>query len=188
MRRDFARARPILGDLLALLEGDDRDRVQRRIDEVTGAIGDGRFSAAWQFPEIVAEGRRLYEEQRRRQAAEARQARALETARRRAQAHLRDAQDLLGAEASSRLQRALRSAADPDAVAAVEAEADRVLETARGATAKRRGREIERTRARIQRAASSAAEEPESDLQPWQEVLRRFAEQQGGPDGTGERD
>ena len=185
VRRDFARVRPALGDLLALLEGDAHHELQRRVDEVTQAIGEGRFSAAWQYPEIVADGRRLYDEQRRHQAEAARSARALDTARRRAQAHLRDSQELLGAEASARLQRTLRDAGDPAAVAAVETEAERAVDAARGATSKRRDREIERTRARIQRVVPHPGEETEPDLQPWQEVLRRFAEQQTGSDGDG---
>jgi hypothetical protein len=178
VKRDFARARPALADLLALLEGDDRARLQDRLHEITTGIGEGKFSLAWQYPELVAEGRELYERQRRRNAETARVARTLETARRRVLVQLRDAGPQLGQEAAARLQRALRAAVDSEAIAAVEAELDRALEQGRTASARRQQKEIERTRARIHRSMPNVGVPEPETVETWQDVLRRFAEQQ----------
>lgn len=180
VRRDFARARPPLSNILALLEGDTHEQFSQRINELTEGISSGKFSLAWQYPDLVDEGRALYEKQRREGAESARANRQLDTARRRVQDRIRDAGDALGADVSARLQRQLRSAADSEAIAAVAAEVDAVMSTARSSADKRREREIERTRARIRRSASAAGatavEEPQTET--WQDVLRRFAEQQ----------
>jgi len=178
VKRDFARARPALADLLALLEGDDRVHLRNRLDEITTGIGQGRFSLAWQYPQLVAEGRELYERQRRRQAETARVARTLETARRRVAAQLRDAGAQLGQEAASRLGRELRAAADTAAVSVVETELDRALGQARAASARRQHKEIERTRARIRRSTPNGATAEPETAETWQDVLRRFAKQQ----------
>jgi hypothetical protein len=181
VRRDFARARPPLSNILALLEGDVHDQYAQRIDELTAGISAGRFSLAWQYPDLVDEGRTLYEKQRRESAESARANRQLDTARRRIQDRIRDAGDALGADIAARLQRQLRSATDNEAINAVGTELDGVVSTARSSADKRREREIERTRARIMRSAAAAGvaavtEPPQTET--WQDVLRRFAEQQ----------
>jgi hypothetical protein len=180
VRRDFAKARPALADLLGLLQGDDRAAFQQRVDELTAGITSGRFSLAWQYPTLIEEGRKLYEAQRSQIAEAQRAQRQLESARRRASERLRDAADVLAAEASARLGRALRQASDLAAIAEVEAEVDRALSSARSAGSKRRDREIERTRNRLLRTLPKAAltEEPQSES--WQDVLRRFAQEQIG--------
>jgi hypothetical protein len=179
VRRDFARARPPLSNILALLEGDAKDSFSTRIDELTAGISAGRFSLAWQYPDLVDEGRALYEKQRRETAESARANRQLDTARRRVQDRIRDAADQLTADVAARLQRQLRSAADAEAINAIAAELDGVATAAKSTAEKRREREIERTRARIRRSASAAGvAEPTPQTETWQDVLRRFAEQQ----------
>jgi len=178
VRRAHAEARPALGDLLAQLQGEERARLQHRLDELTAAISAGRFSNAWQYPDLVSDGRAALERQRAAQADAERANRALETRRRRAGERLKDAAGQLPAEASARLTRSLRSAADDAAIAEVEAETDGALSSARLVSARRRDREIERTRSQLQRALpKSGATEPASES--WQDVLRRFAADQG---------
>lgn len=178
VRRDYARVRPALADLLALLDGSARDELQSRIDELTAGISSGRFSLAWRYPDVVEQGRRLYELQRAEHAERAQASRALDTARRRATARLRDAADMLSSEASSRLQRTVRSAPDLAAIAAAEAELERTVGNARTAHTRRRDKEIERTKARIRRSTPRPAVVEQPAAETWQDVLRRFAEQQ----------
>lgn len=189
VRRDFARVRRPLGLLLAELEGEFADQLRRRLDEVTTAISAGRFSAAWQYPEVVAEGRRLLAEQRRLRAERERQARTLEDARRRLLQRVGDVEGLVGQETLVRLQRTVRSASDLSALRSAESDVERVLEQARTAWSKRREREIERVRARIRGVARGEGGEGTTTL-PWQEVLRRALSETAvegagvGPEGT----
>ncbi len=179
VRRDFARARPPLSNILALLEGDVHDDYERRIKELTEAISAGRFSLAWQYPDLVDEGRTLYDKQRREGAETARQSRQLDVARRRVQDRIRDAADALAPDVAARLQRQLRTATDSAGINAVASELDGVATAAKSTAEKRREREIERTKARIMRSAPgarAATETPQTET--WQDVLRRFAEQQ----------
>jgi len=168
--------RPPLGDLLVLLEPPARDELRSRLDELTAGISSGRFSLAWQYPALVAFGRNEYDKQRRAQEAAASSRRGLDAARRRLSASIRDAG--VAAEAGARLHRALRAAESEDAVAAVESELNQLTVASRSAHDRRREREIERTRSRIRRAAPHTVAEERSES--WQDVLRRFAEQQGG--------
>src|SRR5207245_6886828 len=106
----------------------------------------------------------------------------------RARERARDAGDGLPADAAARLQRQLRAATTQDEVNAVVAELDGVISVAKTSAEKRREREIERTKARIQRSAAAAGvatEEPRSES--WQDVLRRFAEQQAAASRASER-
>jgi hypothetical protein len=185
VRRAHAKARPELAELLGSLQGQARAQFLAKVEELVGTISSGKFSSAWQYPDVIAEGRALQEKQRAELAEAAKATRHLEGARRRAGERLRDAAELLAPDANARLQRALRSATDEGAIAAVEAEASRALSTARSAHNKRRDREIERTRARINRTLPRAALEAESPTETWQDVLRRFAEEQSASTGTG---
>jgi hypothetical protein len=185
VRRAHAKARPELAELLGALQGQGRAQFLAKVDELVQTISSGKFSSAWQYPDVIAEGRTLLEKQRADLAEQAKATRHLEGARRRAGDRLRDAAELLAPDANARLQRALRSATDEEAIAAVEAEASRALSTARSAHTKRRDREIERTRARINRTLPRAALEAESPTETWQDVLRRFAEEQSASTGTG---
>jgi hypothetical protein len=185
VRRAHAKARPELAELLGSLQGPHRGQFLARLEELVAAISSGKFSVAWQYPDVIAEGRAILERQRSDLAEAAKATRHLESARRRAADRLRDAAELLTADAASRLQRALRSASDGEAIAAVEAEANKALSTARSAHNKRRDREIERTRARIHRTLPRAALEAESPTETWQDVLRRFAEEQSASTGAG---
>jgi hypothetical protein len=185
VRRAHAKARPELAELLGSLQGPARAQFLAKLEELVATISSGKFSQAWQYPEVIAEGRAMQEKQRADQVELAKATRHLEGARRRAGDRLRDAAELLAPDAASRLQRALRSATDEEAIAAVEAEATRALGTARSAHNKRRDREIERTRARIHRTLPRAAVEAESPTETWQDVLRRFAEEQSASTGAG---
>ncbi|HEX3608015.1 MAG TPA: hypothetical protein VH134_18995 [Candidatus Dormibacteraeota bacterium] len=185
VRRAHAKARPDLAELLGSLQGPVRVQFLAKLEELVATISSGKFSSAWQYPELIAEGRVLQEKQRADLAESAKATRHLEGARRRASDRLRDAAELLAPDAAARLQRALRSATDEESIAAVEAEATRALSTARSATNKRRDREIERTRARINRTLPRAALEAEGPTETWQDVLRRFAEEQSASTGAG---
>lgn len=183
VRRDFARARPALADLLGLLQGEERADFLAHVEEVTAGVSAGKFSLAWQYPALIEEGRMRYEAQRARIAEQQRAGRELERARRAATAHLRDAASVLPADAGARLGRELRAAHDLEAIAALDAEIGRALEGARGSTTRRREREIERTRSRILRTLPPAAVATEEPTESWQDVLRRFAEQQSESTG-----
>ncbi len=185
VRRAHAKARPELAELLGSLQGQARAEFLTKLDALVATISSGKFSQAWQYPEVIAEGRALQERQRAELAEAAKATRHLEGARRRAADRLRDAAELLAPDAAARLNRALRAASDEASIAAVEAEAMKALSTARSASNKRRDREIERTRARINRTLPRAALEAESPTETWQDVLRRFAEEQSASTGTG---
>lgn len=185
VRRAHAKARPELAELMGSLHGPARVQFVAKLEELVATISSGKFSSAWQYPEVIAEGRALQERQRADQAEAAKATRHLEGARRRAGDRLRDAAELLTPDAAARLQRALRSASDEESIAAVEAEAIKALGTARSAHNKRRDREIERTRARIHRTLPRSALEAESPTETWQDVLRRFAEEQSASTGAG---
>jgi hypothetical protein len=186
VRRAHAKARPELAELLGSLQGAARAQFLAKLEELVATISGGKFSSAWQYPEVIAEGRALQEKQRAELAEAAKATRHLEGARRRAGDRLRDAAEMLAPDAAARLQRALRAApSDEESIAAVEAEAMKALSTARSASNKRRDREIEKTRARIHRTLPRAALEAESPTETWQDVLRRFAEEQSASTGAG---
>jgi hypothetical protein len=187
VRRDFAKARPALADLLGLLQGDERARFQQRVDELTAGITSGKFSLAWQYPTLIEDGRKIYEAQRSQIAESQRVQRQLESARRRAGDRLRDAGELLAPDAAARLSRSLRQATDLAAIAEIEAEADRALSSARSAGSRRRDREIERTRNRLLRTLPKAALIEEPQTESWQDVLRRFAMEQSGEQDADQR-
>jgi uncharacterized protein with von Willebrand factor type A (vWA) domain len=185
VRRAHAKARPELAEVLGSLQGAPRAQFLARLEALVATISSGKFSSAWQYPEVIAEGRALQETQRASMVEAAKASRQLDSLRRRASDRLRDAADLLAPDAAARLQRALRSANDEQSIAAVESEAIKALSTARSASNTRRDREIERTRARINRSLPRAALEVESPTETWQDVLRRFAEEQSASTGAG---
>jgi hypothetical protein len=176
VRRAHAQARPILGDQLGALSGALRDEFQERVDEFVARISSGKFSQAFQYAQLVNDGQELVERQRRENAQAARAQRALETARKRATDALRDAGERLPAETSARLNRALRSASDPNALRTVETEVRQAVGAARGVEDRRREREISRTRTRIEKATPRGAATAEP-VQDWQDVLRKLQEQ-----------
>jgi hypothetical protein len=183
VRRDFARARPALADLLGHLQGEERAAFLAHLEEITAGVSAGKFSLAWQYPALLEEGRARFEAQRARIAEQQRAGRELERARRSATGHLREAAGLLPADTSARLGRELRGAHDLEAIAAVDAEIARASEGARDSTTRRREREIERTRSRMLRTLPQAAVATEEPAESWQDVLRRFAEQQSESTG-----
>ncbi len=174
VRRAHSQARPILADMLGVLSGDRRDRLATALDEVTAEISAGRFSQAFRYADLIAEGERLVAEQRIESEAAERAQRVIETARRRVADRLRDAATILSPDVSSRLGKALRSAADEEAIAAVEREVSVALETARTQHDRRREREISKTRTRIERAVPRSGGGMAED---WQDVLRRLQEE-----------
>ncbi len=176
VRRAHAQARPILGDQIAALSGDLRDEYEQRVQEFVERVSSGKFSQAFGYAQLIADGQKLVDQQRTDNAEVARAQRALDTARKRAGDALRDAGDRLGAETSARLNRELRAATDPDAVRGVEGELRQALGAVRGVEERRREREISRTRSRIEKSTPRGAV-PSEPAQDWQDVLRKLQEQ-----------
>jgi hypothetical protein len=176
VRRAYGQARPILNDQLGALGGDARERYESDIADLTAAISSGKFSQAFNYPQLIARGQELLERQLRDNAEAARAQRALDSERRKVGEQLRDAAGRIAPDVSARLGKALRSAPDAAAIAAIGTEAEQATESARSGEEKRREREISRTRTRIQRSVpkSATAAEPAED---WQDVLRRLQEQ-----------
>jgi len=177
VRRAHGQAQPILGDLLGTLEGDRRTELAGKVEALVATISSGKFSQAWLYPKVIEEGGALLEAQRREGAESSRARHAVETSRRRVSDQLRDHADRLTPDTSGRLNRALRSASDPEAVAAVAGEVERAVGSVRTMEERRRDREIGRTRAKIRRSLPKSAP-VEASGETWQETLRRFAEQQ----------
>ena len=176
VRRAFGLARPILADELGNLSGDARGRLEDAIAELTTVISSGKFSQAFRYADLIALGDRLLADQRREQAEAARVQRTIDTARKRVNDQLRDAATQLPQETWSRLSKALRAAADVDAINAVGTEMTASLSSARVVQERRRDREIHRTRTSIQRSTprSQTSAPPAED---WQDVLRRLQEE-----------
>lgn len=177
VKRAYAQARPILADLLGSLEGAPREEFQRAIDDITERINTGKFSQAFQYPQLIATGMELYTQQRATSAERARAAHALDLLRRKGSDLLRDAGPQLAPDATSRLGRALRSAATAEEIAEVETEIRQAVELARSSQDRKRDREITKTRTKIQRAAPRAQSRPMETTETWQDVLRRLQEQ-----------
>ncbi len=178
-RRLHGQARPVLADLLGNLEGDAREQLASRLDELIAGVNAGRFSLMWQYPQLIDEGWSLLQRRQREVAAAARRRQAVEVARRRVSEQLRDVTDRIGADAASRLHRGLRSAADLEAVANVGREVELAVSSARSIEERRRDREIHRTRERLRRSlpGGEAAEPDTAAAETWQDALRRIAQQ-----------
>lgn len=162
--------------MLGTLTETRREQLDAALTHVISRINEGKFSQAFRYPEVIELGSRLLTDERRENAAAARARHLLESARKRAADELRDGAGQLPPEAASRLNKALRSATDVEAIEAVSREARQALESARSVQDKRREREIHRTRTRIERSLPKGASgsEPGED---WQDVLRRLQEQ-----------
>ena len=184
VRRAHAQARPILADQLALLSGDLHDAYLGRINEFIARINSGKFSQAFQYAQLISDGQKLVDRQRRENAEIARAQRAVDGARRKAGDAIRDAGDRLPAETATRLNRQLRAATDVDSIRAIETEVKQALGAARGVEERRRDREISRTKSRIEKTAPRGAPAAEP-AQDWQEVLRRLQEQMTAEEGVG---
>jgi hypothetical protein len=176
VRRLHGQARPILADLLGNLSGESQDRFQSTVDGLIAGISAGKFSLAWQYPKVIADGMQLLETHRRENAEQFRAQRALELRRKKAGDALRDAGGRLAPDVLARLNRTLRSAVSDGEIDAVVAEVDQSVAAARNNEERRRDREIDKTRSRIRKTLPrAAAPEP---AETWQDVLRRFAESQ----------
>jgi hypothetical protein len=175
VRRVHGQARPVLADLLGGLSGDLREGFETQVRELVGGISSGRFSLAWQYPQLIDAGWKLSQSGRRKAEAEARRRQGLEVARRRVGERLRDAGDRLAPETSTRLHRSLLSAEDVESVRGIGGELEQALSTARSVEERRRDREIDRTRERLRRSLPQGAEE--APAESWQEALRRIADQ-----------
>ena len=177
VRRVHGQARPILADLLGNLSGEAQERFQASVDHLIAGMSAGKFSLAWQYPKLIADGMELFENHRRENAEHFRAQKALEQRRVKANTLLREAGSRLAPDALARLNRALRSAAGPDEVDAVTAEVEQSVAAARNNEERRRDREIDRTRTRIRKTLPRAVG-PAEPAETWQDVLRRFAESQ----------
>lgn len=176
VRRVHGQARPILADLLGNLDGDARDRFQSSVDALIGGMSAGKFSLAWQYPKLIADGMELFEVHRRENAEQIKAQRALEQRRKRVGDSLREAGARLAPDVLARLNRTLRTVSTVEEIDAVATEVEQSVAVARTNEEKRRDREIDKTRSRIRRTLPrAAATEP---TETWQDVLRRFAESQ----------
>ena len=179
VRRVHGQARPILADLLGGLTGTSQDQFQQSVDQLIAGMSAGRFSLAWNYPQVIDQGWTLFEAQRTENAEAFAAQRALDQRRRKAGDALREAGTRLQPDVIAHLNRTLRSATSTDEIDAVAAEIQQSVTTARSNEEKRRDREIDRTRSRIRKTmprVATAAEPAET----WQDVLRRFAESQAG--------
>ena len=183
VRRAYAKAGPILADLAGSLEGDARERYMASINELTERISAGKFSQAFQYPQLIESGLALYDGQRQQREAAERARKALDGARRSVGETLRDAGPRLSSEASARLNKALRAASDQAAIDAVAAEARGAMDSAKALEERRREREISRTRTRIARTTPKNAAAADGS-ETWQDVLRRLQEQMSAEEVT----
>jgi hypothetical protein len=176
VRRVHGQARPILADLLGNLSGEAQERFQASVGALISGMSAGKFSLAWQYPKVIADGMELFEQHRRENAELFQAQRALEQRRKKAGDSLREAAGRLAPDALARLNRTLRSAGTAEEIEAVAEEVAQSLATARSNEERRRDREIDRTRTRIRKTLPRApVAEP---TETWQDVLRRFAESQ----------
>jgi hypothetical protein len=177
VRRVHGQARPILADLLGNLSGEPQERFQANVDGLIAGMSAGKFSLAWQYPKLIADGMQLFESHRRENAEQSRVQRALEQRRVKANTTLREAGGRLAPDVLARLSRALRSASSPDEIDAVTAEVEQSVAAARNNEERRRDREIDRTRSRIRKTLPRAVGTAEP-TETWQDVLRRYAASQ----------
>ncbi|MDQ2960788.1 MAG: hypothetical protein M3R48_07025 [Candidatus Dormibacteraeota bacterium] len=176
VRRVHGQARPILADLLGNLSGEPLQRYQASVDALIAGMSSGKFSLAWQYPKLIDEGMQLFEQHRRQNAELFAAQRVLDQRRKRASDGLREAGARLAPDVIARLNRALRNATAVDEIDAVSAELEQSVTAARSNEERRRDREIDKTRSRIRKTLPRAtATEP---AETWQDVLRRFAENQ----------
>jgi len=154
------------------MEGEPRRELEAAIASLNELIGAGKFSQAWRYPELIARGQELYERQSQEKSEAARRRRALDTQRRRVSDLLSDGDVRLATDVAARLAKEIRSAPDRDALSALETQVRQAVTTARSLEGRRRDREINRTRARIERSGSVQASDGEPDS--WQDVLRRL--------------
>ena len=175
VRRAHGQARPILADLLGQLSGEPRQHFEEDVRALVDGMSAGRFSLAWQYPQLIDGGWALVESNRRETEAQARRRQEMEHVRRRVGDQLREAGERLTPEIASRLRRTLQSAADVDAIRGVGSELNQVLSSARSVEERRRDREIDRTRERLRRSLPQAV--AESPAESWQDALRRIADQ-----------
>jgi hypothetical protein len=176
VRRAHSQAAPILGDLLGSLDGEPRAQLAGSVDELVQLISSGKFSAAWRYPEVIRQGQTLYDRQAKDRLVQERERRALDGVRRKASELLRDADVSLPADVLTRLNRELRAAADHAAVNEVSSQIRQAISAARAVQERRREREIDRTRARIDRAPSRSARgaQPTDPGDSWQDVLAKL--------------
>lgn len=177
VRRAHGQAQPILADLLGTLEGPRRAQLAHQLDDLVKTISGGKFSQAWFYPRVIADGQTLLVAQRRERAESARERQLVDSSRKRVSDQLREVTPNLSGETAGKLTRALRTASDQAAITAVSGEVARAVTTVRSTEERRRDREIDRARARILRTLPRATA-AESSTETWQDTLRRFAESQ----------
>ncbi len=175
MRRSYSQAQPILADILGSLDGEPRREFTSAVTELTQLISSGKFSAAWRYPDLIRDGQRLYDRQSKEKMLGEREQRAMDGLRRKAAELLRDSGVTLAADVTTKLNRELRAATDHAAINDVSAHIRQAIVAARAVHEKRREREIDRTRARIQR--SPAGEAPTEGGDSWQDVLLKLKQQ-----------
>jgi len=177
VRRSHGQARPILADLLGSLDGEPRQQFESQVRQLIDAISSGKFSLAWQYPQLIDSGWALVERWRREAEVEARRRRGVESARRQLSEQLRGAGERLTPETVSRLHKNLRTAENVDTLKGVGSELEQALSSARTVEERRRDREIHRTRERLRRSLPQGANGDGEQAETWQDALRRIADQ-----------
>lgn len=127
VQRTHEQADSVLGDILAQMTPSSRADIERQVRELVDTISTGKFSAAWDYPQVIQTAMEKLEAER--------------------------------AEAAATARAAVQKQATEDRVR-------------RDAEAKRRSREVERTRAHMERykTGNNSAAAQES----WQDVLKRL--------------
>ncbi len=177
VRRTYGLAKPVLSDLLAALDVDSAQQLQEELTALTAQISSGKFSVAWRYPDVISRWGAVFQSQRQSTVEADRANRATEMIRHRLLESLRVEGGKTAPDVVSRLTKAVQSAGSTEALQAVEREVKMTLRSARTIEAKRREREIDRTKAQIQRTARTAST-PAAAGESWQDVLRRFSEEQ----------
>ena len=181
VRRAHSDIAPRLGDLLQWLHDEPKQQVESRLHEMTEQISAGKFSVAWQYPQLVAFAEEAYAAQREQDSKSNAAKRSIDVVRRRAEAQLRSVSASLPPDVASRLDKSLRGATDLDGMTSVEQEILEASKSVQSVAQRRRSREIEKTRSRLARSIPNGVATDEAPQETWQDVLRRFAEQQGSP-------
>lgn len=184
VRRAHGQIAPQLGEIMASLHGEPRELIDTKLREMTEQISAGKFSIAWQYPQLLEMAQQLGDRQKTEDASEYASRRGVDMVRRRAEVQLRTIGGGLSPDVLSRLERELRGASDMEGLMSVESQIQELSHSVQTVAQKKRSREIEKTKTRLAKSLPlnySAVNEPQES---WQDVLRRFATEQSSDSGT----
>lgn len=177
VRRAHGQVAQRVSEIMGGLHGTAREQLSARIEAMTSEISSGKFSVAWQYPDLLAYAEKLSQEQRAEDNAAYAARRSIDVVRKRAEAQLRAASAGMPADVASRLGRELGSATDVDGIRAVETQIAEAARSVASVAERKRTREIEKTKSRLARAIATKSGDS-TGQESWQDVLRRFAEEQ----------